>query len=87
MAVCQTKMPEREVERLRRVALLEQTRLDITRPPTPYRVELVQSRPAAEPLLRLSVAQWQRFECVLPCRSEDIRRCAVSKCRGRLYRL
>lgn len=38
-----TQVPERELERKRRVELLQNSRLDVTHPPTPYRIQLLQS--------------------------------------------
>ncbi len=51
------QLPERERERLRRVAALEQSRLDATHPPTGHRIRLLQEReplPAADVDLELA---------------------------------
>lgn len=40
---CIVQVPERELERKKRVELLQNSRLDATHPPTPYRIQLLQS--------------------------------------------
>jgi heat shock protein HtpX len=50
-------IPERERERLRRVQLLEDSRLDTTHPPTPYRIQLLQAHPVAGAQVGLSAEQ------------------------------
>ncbi|PWU25337.1 MAG: hypothetical protein C5B48_01850 [Candidatus Rokuibacteriota bacterium] len=46
-------VPERERERRRRVARLEDTRLDETHPPTGMRIRMLEGRPHREPLVTL----------------------------------
>jgi len=41
------EVPERELERRRRVALVQETRLDSTHPPTPHRIEFLQAHPVS----------------------------------------
>ncbi len=43
--------PERELERLRRVARLEGSRVDTTHPPTPLRIEFIRRRDTAAPIV------------------------------------
>lgn len=50
-------IPDRERERLRRVQLLEDSRLDTTHPPTPYRIQLLQAHPVAAAHVSLSADQ------------------------------
>jgi Zn-dependent protease with chaperone function len=42
-------VPERERERRRRVARLEETRLDDSHPPTAFRIRMLEERPRQEP--------------------------------------
>jgi Zn-dependent protease with chaperone function len=50
-------VPERERERRRRVARLEETRLDATHPPTGLRIRMLEERPLREPAVVLDVAR------------------------------
>lgn len=49
-------VPDRERERRRRVARLEDARLDVTHPPTGLRIRLLEERPVDEPAVSLSQA-------------------------------
>ncbi len=50
-------VPERERERRRRVARLEETRLDVTHPPTGHRIRLLEARPSLPPLVHTDPAE------------------------------
>jgi heat shock protein HtpX len=47
-------IPEHEIERLRRVNLLEQARVDTTHPPTAYRIEFLRQRAVPVPKILLA---------------------------------
>jgi heat shock protein HtpX len=57
-----TQVPEREMERIRRVTQLEDSRLDITHPPTVYRMKLLQNRPPSKPQFVLSSSNLKQIE-------------------------
>ncbi|HYF61924.1 MAG TPA: M48 family metallopeptidase [Herpetosiphonaceae bacterium] len=50
-------IPEIERERLRRVQLLDASRLDATHPPTPYRIQLMRAHPVPGAQVRLTAEQ------------------------------
>jgi Zn-dependent protease with chaperone function len=50
-------IPERELERLRRVELLVASRLDTTHPPTPHLIQFLQAHPVASARVSLSAEQ------------------------------
>jgi Zn-dependent protease with chaperone function len=56
------EVPQRELERIKRVERLHESRLDTTHPPTAYRIELIQSRPVTEPKVSLSKEEIERME-------------------------
>ncbi len=55
-------LPERERERLRRVAKLDSARLDLTHPPTPYRIELLRQTAPPGSNFELSYSTALEFE-------------------------
>ena len=54
-------VPDRERERRRRVARLEQARLEGTHPPTGMRIELLEQRPPLPPAITLDTARAKRL--------------------------
>ena len=55
-------IPPRERERLARVARLAASRLDATHPPTAYRIQLLQARPAGQPEFMISAEDNEAIE-------------------------
>lgn len=62
LAVGMAALPERERERLRRVAKLDSARLDLTHPPTPYRIELLRQTAPPGSNFELSSGAAQEIE-------------------------
>jgi heat shock protein HtpX len=56
------QVPARELERIRRVMQLEDSKLYVTHPPTAYRIRLLKNRPASRPRIMLSPSDLQRLE-------------------------
>jgi hypothetical protein len=78
-------VPERERERRRRVARLEHARLDATHPPTALRIELLEGRPAAEPVVTLNTAWSARIDTELAPLERDLARELLDAHRSALY--
>lgn len=47
-------VPQRELERIRRIELMQPSRLDINHPPNAYRLEFLRSRPVVQPRVTMS---------------------------------
>ncbi len=60
-----TQTPAREVERVKRVWQIELSRLDATHPPTAYRIQLLQSRPASTGSVLFSPEEEAQLEAEL----------------------
>lgn len=45
------EMPQREIERIRRIEHLESSRLDATHPPTAYRIAVLSAHPTSRPMV------------------------------------
>ena len=73
------------MERIRRAELLETSRLDVTHPPTSYRIALVQRQAVAEPRVRLSVENWERIDAEVAAAGIKIAEQIVDRQRARLY--
>jgi hypothetical protein len=56
------RVPARELERIRRVMQLEDSKLYVTHPPTAYRIRLLKNRPLSKPRIILSPSDLQRLE-------------------------
>lgn len=59
------KLPARELERLRRLSLREEARIDMTHPPTSYRVAFMRQHAIGAPKVALSEAEIERIEAEL----------------------
>jgi Zn-dependent protease with chaperone function len=55
-------LPARELERVRRVELLQGTRLDVTHPPTAHRIAFLKAHPFASPSIVLSSVETEQLE-------------------------
>ncbi len=55
-----TEVPERELERVRRVQQLESSRLDVTHPPTAYRIALLKAHRVSQPKVDYSSIDFQQ---------------------------
>ena len=72
-------IPEQERERLRRVQLLEGSRLDTTHPPTPYRIRFLQTHSITTSQVELSKAENSAIDAELTRLHEKIQRHIVSQ--------
>lgn len=64
-------VPERELERVRRVQEMEYSRLDATHPPTTYRIELLRSHYVSHPRVEFSKTDLEQVEEeLLPLRGQ-----------------
>jgi Zn-dependent protease with chaperone function len=77
-------IPERERERLRRVQLLEDSRLDTTHPPTPYRIQLLQAHPVAGGQVALSAEQNAALDAELARLQAGIQKKIITRFTGRI---
>jgi Zn-dependent protease with chaperone function len=59
------QVPQRELERIRRIERLEATRLDDTHPPTVYRIALISERDVVEPKVTISPRLVERAQSEL----------------------
>lgn len=75
-------VPERERERRRRVARLDDMRLDITHPPTAARIDLLLARPPRQPTVALDEPRSDRIDDEL---RPQIAAAAVEASEGELY--
>ena len=78
-------VPDRERERRRRVARLEQARLDDTHPPTGMRIALIEGRPAQVPRIWLDNDRSHRIDAELEPLAGVIDRELLDRHRSRLY--
>lgn len=59
------EVPERELERLRRAAMLRGDRVDANHPPTALRMQFVDGRPSSAPAVSVSPGQFQAIDAEL----------------------
>jgi len=78
-------IPERERERRRRVARLEDARLDATHPPTGLRIRLLEERPRREPRVAADVARRAAVDAELAHFRRQFQERLVEAHRDRLY--
>jgi Zn-dependent protease with chaperone function len=78
-------VPDRERDRRRRVARLEEARLEDTHPPTGRRIELLEDRAAEPPRVVLNSAQSRRIDAELESLVARIDHELLDAHRGRLY--
>ncbi len=79
------RMPVREMERLRRAAILEGASLDATHPPTGHRIALLQARPAASARIQFTDVEYQALRAELLALAPGIERGLVEEYRASLY--
>ena len=72
------QIPEREIERLRRVNLLEGARLDVTHPPTIYRIDFLKKHPVKAAKVVLSPEDSEKVDSELKPMEETIQRKIIS---------
>ncbi|HEU4321961.1 MAG TPA: M48 family metalloprotease [Roseiflexaceae bacterium] len=77
-------LPEHEIERLRRLELLDNSRLDTTHPPTAYRVRYLQAHAITEPAVQLSDEEAVRLERELLSLQPRLQRELVDEYRNHL---
>jgi Zn-dependent protease with chaperone function len=78
-------LPPRELERIRRVEVLEGSRLDVTHPPTSHRIAMLRARPAPNARVRLPEEQSQQIDREMATLQPAIQRDMVDVYRRRLY--
>lgn len=78
-------MPPRERERLRRIGMQEDARIDATHPPTALRSTMLQQRPHAAARIILSAADDTAIQGELQRLEEPIRRRLIDAYRSHLY--
>jgi Zn-dependent protease with chaperone function len=80
------RVPEREIERIKRLEALLGSRLDTTHPPTINRIRVLDAFPVATPAFEISPAQMARIEGELAPERDRIQRRIVSQYRASPYR-
>jgi len=80
-----SRVPDRELERRRRVARLEQTRLSDTHPPTAKRLELLEARAPLEPSVVCGPEQGRAIDDELASRHESVAAMLIDDYRASLY--
>ena len=85
LAATVATVPERERERRRRVARLEETRLDATHPPTAKRIELLERRGAVTVRVEPTPEQTAAIDRELHVRRRDLQAKLVDEFRDALY--
>jgi Zn-dependent protease with chaperone function len=78
-------IPQREVERLRRVNLLNDARLDVTHPPTAYRIAFLNQRHVAQAKVKLSADHVKQISDELMLMEDAVRQQFVDAYKQRLY--
>lgn len=78
-------LPERELERIRRVSLLPDSRIDTTHPPTAYRIRFLEERFKGEPRVVISPEDSRLLEQELLSMHEMAERAIVDEYRAALY--
>jgi Zn-dependent protease with chaperone function len=79
-------VPDRERERRRRAARLEEARLEDTHPPTGMRIAMIEGRDVQEPRVRLDGARARRIDTELEPLVARVDHEVLDAHRGRLYR-
>lgn len=78
-------LPHHELERIRRSETIELARLDVTHPPTAYRIELLRSHLVTQPQVTLTDAEISQLEQEFARVQTQIQRDLVDSHRRRLY--
>jgi len=73
-----SQIPAREIERLKRVNLLEDARIDTTHPPTIYRIHILNKHPWEQIKVRLSSVDSEKINTELRAMEEAIQKKMVS---------
>ncbi|MEP7217302.1 MAG: M48 family metallopeptidase [Bacteroidota bacterium] len=80
-------IPEREMERLRRISRMAASRLDMAHPPTPYRVQLLDAKSPIEPRITLSDAEARRIDDEIASFYQGVEQIIVEQRQARMYRM
>ena len=78
-------VPPREVERIRRVEQMENSRLDSTHPPTAYRLDALRARSVTAPQVTLGEARYAQLQAELATVQEKIQQELLDKHEDSLY--
>ncbi|MFC1936635.1 M48 family metallopeptidase [Chloroflexota bacterium] len=79
------EVPKRELERIKRVEQLEKSRLDVMHPPTPYRIELLQSHYVAQPKVNFLPSDFEQLEVELLSLKGDLQKKLIDLYRASLF--
>jgi Zn-dependent protease with chaperone function len=79
------EMPERELERIRRMRQMLASRLDATHPPTTYRIEALRARPVTEPEVVLTPEEFALLQSELIPLQSNIQQKLVDMHKDSLY--
>jgi heat shock protein HtpX len=79
------RMPERERERIRRVLQMEESRIDVSHPPTAYRIALLRAKYVPNPGMVLSASESEQIDSVLAPMRDRIQRKAITAYKASLY--
>ncbi len=72
-------MPEYEMKRIRRVEALERSRLDVTHPPTTYRIELLKARRVSGRTVMLPSSESDKLKQELASLESKVQRLLVDR--------
>lgn len=78
-------IPERELERIRRVSLLPESRIDTTHPPTAYRISFLEQRSKGEPKVVIAPEDSRLLEQELASLHDVVERSVLDRYRDSLY--
>lgn len=78
-------IPDHEIERIQRVATMENSRLDATHPPTPLRFQFIASRPYRQPTVSITEQQAAAIEVELQPYRELVHGWMINQYRNMIY--
>lgn len=78
-------LPARELERLKRASLLNDSRLDTTHPPTPHRISYIQSLEKNKPRYELTDELFHQLKLELSSVKGEVERKVLDDYRGYLF--
>ena len=80
------EMPQRELERIRRLERAQMARLDVTHPPTAYRIDLLKAHPVIGPQIEIAPAESEQIERELAQAQKRVQDQLLDIQRRHLYR-
>ncbi|MEM7116445.1 MAG: hypothetical protein AAF614_28680 [Chloroflexota bacterium] len=79
------QIPEREIERVRRVQQMEQSRLNTMHPPTSFRLQLLKTRQSTVPQITIDATTHKQVAAELAPLEPKIQQILVDSYLSRLY--